>query len=459
MLNGLNEEYINENEENDLFGTYNKATTIKNFLELEENREILSINNMIALYGEWGSGKSSVLSTVKDNIDKNKFDVIWFDTWKYEKDNNILYSLLKYIFTNGNENYGKKTKMVLSAFSALLVDAKGLFPFMELNADPKKIRERFKEEMDNNKCYWEKIKDFEKEFNNIKLSGNKRTIVILDDLDRCESENIINLLGAVKQLLSINKNVIFIFGIDRDAVTLALQNKYGNDYNKANEYLEKIFPINFEINAMINNDKFIKYICDITNLEEKYGQSIVKLFYSLKITNPRHIKKILRKYYFMKNYLIANGIEISNKYVVSIKMYVIALNIYSEKDYRMIFEDKEIWLNNYTLHGRDENNHIEYEFNINNIICNCISAHKVEKYDFFPLLLDFTHSHSISNSIITYGNRNNKFITSYFDWKNNFEKGISIDFLDYIFSDKEFIDFFYNNSQYKKDEIQKAYLG
>ena len=30
-------------------------------------------------------------------------------------------------------------------------------------------------------------------------------------------------------------------GIDKKAVTLALQNKYNNDFNKADEYLEKIF--------------------------------------------------------------------------------------------------------------------------------------------------------------------------------------------------------------------------
>lgn len=67
-------------------------------------------------------------------------------------------------------------------------------------------------------------------------------------------------------MLSINDNIIFIIGIDKKAVTLALQNKYNNDYNKADEYLEKIFPVNFELSNNIQTQNFLKYISKITDL-------------------------------------------------------------------------------------------------------------------------------------------------------------------------------------------------
>lgn len=39
------------NENNDLFGTYTKAKSILDFIELKENEKLLSENNLIAIYG------------------------------------------------------------------------------------------------------------------------------------------------------------------------------------------------------------------------------------------------------------------------------------------------------------------------------------------------------------------------------------------------------------------------
>ena len=48
------------NENNDLFGTYTKAKSILDFIELKENEKLLSENNLIAIYGEWGIGKRKI---------------------------------------------------------------------------------------------------------------------------------------------------------------------------------------------------------------------------------------------------------------------------------------------------------------------------------------------------------------------------------------------------------------
>ena len=85
-------------------------------------------------------------------------------------------------------------------------------------------------------------------------------VVFLDDLDRCESDNIITVISAIKLLLSINKNIIFIIGVDKTAVTLALKNKYNNDYNKADEYLEKNFSITFEIIDNMQTQNFLSIL-------------------------------------------------------------------------------------------------------------------------------------------------------------------------------------------------------
>ena len=77
-------------QENDAFNTYNKGKAIEDFLDLEENQELLSENNLIAIYGEWGSGKSSLMKTIESSLNKEKFKTIWYDTWKYEDEYRII---------------------------------------------------------------------------------------------------------------------------------------------------------------------------------------------------------------------------------------------------------------------------------------------------------------------------------------------------------------------------------
>ena len=242
MEESLIEEIKVLNRENDMFGTYDKAIAICNFLNLEDNKQLLEKNNLIAIYGSWGIGKSCLMKTIESNLPQNKFETIWFNTWKYEKDDNLPYSLLKFITKDKSINKIKKGgKAILeTGYSILKSMARGIDinlgiinikPGEAIDEVQKLDQERIKD-IESSKCLWEEMDEFEKEYSKLTFN-NKKIVVFLDDLDRCESENIINLISSVKLLLSVNKNIIFIIGIDKEAVTLALQNKYNNDFNKA----------------------------------------------------------------------------------------------------------------------------------------------------------------------------------------------------------------------------------
>lgn len=365
-MDNLIEEIKEINEDNDIFGTYQKAKSICDFLELDSNKEILEKNNLLAIYGPWGSGKSCLMKTIYNNLDHNKFDVAWFDTWKYEKDDNLAYSLFKYI---GKDKFFDKLQ---EKGNNVLSNAYGIFKSLSkgveinlgiLNLKPGEALEeaenedkKIRENISNQKCLWEKIEEFENAFQDIKPNNNKRLVIFLDDLDRCESENIITLISTIKLLLSINKNIIFIVGVDKNAVTLALKNKYGNDYNKADEYLEKIFSITFDLINNIQTKNFLAYIIQITELDENSVGLILDFFESIQFTNARHVKKVLRKYYLMKIYLKEKGIDIKDKRNVLLILYLIILNIYYSDEYKYIIqEDKEKIYQNIIFFYYDKN--------------------------------------------------------------------------------------------------------
>ncbi len=88
-----NEPLLKLTETNDLFGTYEKMDFIKSFLESGVDKKVIKKNNMIALYGNWGSGKSTIINTLDKILDEKKYKSIIFYAWKYERDQNLAFSL------------------------------------------------------------------------------------------------------------------------------------------------------------------------------------------------------------------------------------------------------------------------------------------------------------------------------------------------------------------------------
>lgn len=424
-MDNLVEEIKEINQENDIFGTYNKAKSICDFLELDSNKEILEKNNLIAIYGSWGSGKSCLMKTIYNNLNSEKFDVMWFNTWKYEKDDNLAFSLFKYI---GKDNFFDKIK---ENGSNVLNNAYGIFKSLakgvELNLgifnikpgeamdEAEKQDEKIKNDINDQKCLWERIEEFESVFKSVKLNNDKRLVVFLDDLDRCESDNIITLISAIKLLLSINKNIIFIIGVDKTAVTLALKNKYNNDYNKADEYLEKIFSITF----------------------------------------ARHIKKVLRKYYFMKEYLKDKGIDIDDNRNVLLILYIIILNIYYSDEYKYIIRnDKEKIYENIMFFYYDKNGfkkqgrYTAYEKF-------CIKSYDSGvQYNIHKLLVRFSSYKIISNEMKSALYLNGEAYNDYENWLNMFDdNNICNEFIKFIISDNNNFNNLIKNNEFDDEKV------
>ena len=445
-MDNLIEEIKEINEDNDIFGTYQKSKSICDFLELESNKEILEKNNLIAIYGSWGSGKSCLMRTIYNNLNSEKFDVIWFDTWKYEKDDNLAYSLFKYI---GKNHFFDKIKehgenVLNNAYGIFKSLAKGVeLNIGILNIKPgesldeaEKQDEKIEKNINNKKCLWEKIEEFENTFKNIKLNNDKRLVVFLDDLDRCESDNIITLISAIKLLLSINKNIIFIIGVDKTAVTLALKNKYNNDYNKADEYLEKIFSITFELVNNMQTQNFLKYISEVTGLQEKNAEIILEFFEAIHFTNARHIKKVLRKYYFMKKYLRDKGIDIEDNRNVLLLLYIIILNIYHSDEYKYIIrKDKEKIYQNIILFNYDKNGiKKQGRYSAYEKFCQ-IKYENGEQYNIHELLVRFSSYKIINNEIRSQIYLNGEAHNNLENWLAVFEENnICNEFIEFIIS-------------------------
>ncbi len=332
----LIEEPIVLTEENDYLGTLKKANAITEFIEL--NTELLEKNNMLSIYGEWGSGKSSMMKTIYNSLPDDNYKKIWIDMWKEESDySNLSIKIINLVLKNIGVNQSAR-KEIIKGFLNLGKGIKINVPHVSYDMD--KIMSFIEKMMSDSNDTQKFIESFQKKIENYIKENNKKIIVFLDDLDRCNSENMLNIIYNIKLLLSV-KNVIFIFGIDKEAVSLALKNKYNNEINKAESFLDKIFPIAFSVpKNSFDFEKLLKIY--FKDLEEEKLKTIKDFFSEICFYNPRKIKKVLLRYSIIKKNLIEkNKLDESNEWNIIWVLFFIIENEFEESNYSMMISNNK----------------------------------------------------------------------------------------------------------------------
>ena len=186
----------------------------------------------------------------------------------------------------------------------------------------------------------------------------------------------------------------------------------------------------------MQTQNFLKYISEITGLEEKNSELILSFFETLHFTNARHIKKVMRKYYFMKEYLKDKEIDIGDNRNVLLIIYIIILNIYYSDEYKYIIRsDKEKIYENIIFYFYDKNGFKKQGRYTNyKKYCN-IKYNNDEQYDIHKLLVRFSSGKIKNNEMKSLFYTNGEAYSNYEDWLSIFDdNNICSEFIKFIIS-------------------------
>ena len=302
------------NSTTDFFGHIEKGNAIASFLTSNVNN--LNQTNMIALYGKWGSGKSTLMKYIGTELEKSDYKSLYFPAWEFEKDENLPLSLLHFISDKtGTDKIGVVKEFLdlagdasLSALKAITIDA-GILKINpkvildSADAYVEKNKEKSKSAYNNTKELKKKFAAAEKAI--IKKLKKQKLVVFIDDLDRCEPENVLNLISAIKLFFTYSSEVIFMFGCDKDAISKAVKHKYG-DIIKSDEYLEKVIDVSFNMPSDISINLLLQqYFPEriVSNEQEIcVSEYIEDFFQTINFINPRELKKVLNKFEILKSF-------------------------------------------------------------------------------------------------------------------------------------------------------------
>lgn len=319
----------------------------------------------LGVFGDWGSGKSSILEKIYEELKTKSFQdkgifTIQFNGWTFEGYDDAKAALMEAIVKKIEDefktieevksvakrlyksiNWMRVAKVTVPIATAYFTGGASIIPqiisnLKEFKDAPQKIidllcsdkaedkiKEFIKENPDTPSQESQSIREFRKDMTELLAKSNiKELVVIIDDLDRCLPERIIDNLEAIKLFLNVD-NTAFIIGADPRIVESAITHRYKDkfplnpsmsdgedamDKKIVRDYLEKLIQVPYnlpklsdtEVNTYItllfcenafSHEEFESVYLDFLNFKEKKRYSA----YDIKIIKSRLGEEIIKK--------------------------------------------------------------------------------------------------------------------------------------------------------------------
>lgn len=249
----------------------------------------------IGVLGLWGAGKSTLLNLIEQHYEgKDDIICVMINAWMFESYEDaksaIMEALLRELEERIPAEETKKkfrallkkidyfklgTKVVSSAAPVVASIASGT-PLPLLFSVPQNAKdigdviknisdsvqhikdEYIKDDNTTNDSVVNNVRKFKNEFQDaINTDKIKRVVVLIDDLDRCQPERIIETLEVIKLFLSVNKTS-FIIAADENVIQYAIKKKYPKvdnfDVELDKEYIEKMIQLPVYIPELSSKD-------------------------------------------------------------------------------------------------------------------------------------------------------------------------------------------------------------
>lgn len=264
----------------------------------------------IGVYGDWGSGKSSLMQMVEEKIESEYNDTccIRFNGWLFEgyedaktafcgtildtlRANETIPSKAKTRITNLLKKVdGKKILMKGGSLALDILLSGGIGSIATLTVDT--ITNALKDKISNSTSDDVKevlkgvladkkiasnrndIKKFQSEFKKI-LDESKieHLVIFVDELDRCTPDTVLDIFAAMRLFLFVEKTS-FIIGADSRLIDYAIKTRYqnipGNNLDISKEYLEKLvqYPVTIPKLDELELERYLTCLLLETEIED-----------------------------------------------------------------------------------------------------------------------------------------------------------------------------------------------
>jgi len=202
---------------------------------------------VIAIYGAWGEGKTTVLNFIDRELKKSP-DIITvrFNPWRFGDEVHLLQNFfytLSYALGKSAVTYKEKIGKWIKDYASILMPFSISMPFF-LELTPGESVKNLGKVMSS-----VEVDELRRRIENFLNDEGKRIVVLMDDIDRLDRSEIQSIFKLVK-LSADFAHTAYVLAFDEEMVSSALGEKYGTGNKEAGRnFLEKIVQVPLRLPA------------------------------------------------------------------------------------------------------------------------------------------------------------------------------------------------------------------
>jgi len=274
----------------------------------------------IGIFGPWGSGKTTLLRMLGSTLKAKdgKFLCVDFNPWIYRKEASLLIPLLHAIrdaltesFAGKFRDSGKKLTDVLLRLGADL-----LLRHLTANAiDLDKLDRYEKTYLDRKGLIDSQLRTLRKtlqEQTETLYKSGTTLVLLIDDLDRCDPTEMIDLLDSLALFLDV-EHIVHVLAVDKELIDRGVEVKYSKftfasdrTASLGAEYLEKLIQLPVYLYPL--HESHVRGFVHALDLS---AETTAQLDFLAKVLrpNPRKIKRVLNAVAFIRHTLNGKGVD------------------------------------------------------------------------------------------------------------------------------------------------------
>jgi hypothetical protein len=279
--------------EDDEFGRSRYAETLAN-VALSAATPLV-----VALYGSWGSGKTSLMYQIRRRLESNhdpksagvpgrRVRTVWFDPWMHQFDQTPAVGLLHAITDQLNLTAITEAQETLKKIALALAEDVQI-PYLGLHVGRlAKVRSDVADEEFRRRELQARLREYFERILHLAGTPGTRLVVFIDDLDRCQPRRTVDVLEALKLYLDFPA-CVYILGVDRESVEAAIKGEYTDLGITESSYLDKIVQLPVTLPAI--GEQVMRNFINKRMPEEL--KDCTEILVAAGADDPRQVKRIL----------------------------------------------------------------------------------------------------------------------------------------------------------------------
>lgn len=296
-----------------------------------KNTDLSKESFAVGITGEWGSGKSTFLNTMKKEIKKEDFaEIVEFNPWLCNSPEQVTQDFFATLINELSPKHSTLSRTINKYAKLLNKIAKPSLIIFGIDLDLTPGDDSLDELKEN--------------ISNKLANLPKKVVILIDDTDRLEGNEVFEILRLIRNTADF-RNVIYIATYDKEYVTDVLKK---NKINDPDNYLEKIFQVEVHLLKVEGYELWETLMKDLKEQDQTgvyYDKKLIEGYFYVEkkfilqiLTNYRKVKRFARQYTLFLYY--AKG-EIKGLFSELDLFWLELLHLYDKNTYNILAKNPE----------------------------------------------------------------------------------------------------------------------